>query len=58
MYQLAADMRGMGFIHSTGCDPTRNSALINPHMIDVVAKTGGGAVLPLDVGAHLAAHRA
>ena len=32
VYQLAADMGGMGFIHSAECDIMRNSALINIHM--------------------------
>ena len=33
VYQLAADMGGMGFIHSAACDIMRNSALINIHMV-------------------------
>jgi len=33
VYQLAADMGGMGFIHSAECEIMRNSALINIHMI-------------------------
>ena len=33
VYQLAADMGGMGFISSAECDIMRNSALINSHMI-------------------------
>jgi nucleoside-diphosphate-sugar epimerase len=40
VYQLAADMGGMGFIHTAECDIMRNSALINNHMIDVAAKLG------------------
>ena len=40
VYQLAADMGGMGFIHSAECDIMRNSALINNHMIDAAAKIG------------------
>jgi GDP-D-mannose 3', 5'-epimerase len=32
VYQLAADMGGMGFIHSAECEIMRNSALINIHM--------------------------
>lgn len=32
VYQLAADMGGMGFIHSAECDIMHNSALINIHM--------------------------
>jgi len=38
VYQLAADMGGMGFIHSAECDIMHNSALINIHMIDTAAK--------------------
>ena len=33
VYQLAADMGGMGFIHSEECAIMRNNALINNHMI-------------------------
>ena len=33
VYQLAADMGGMGFIHSAECEIMRNSALINIHMV-------------------------
>ncbi len=40
VYQLAADMGGMGFIHTAECDIMHNSALINVHMIDVAAKLG------------------
>jgi GDP-D-mannose 3',5'-epimerase len=32
VYQLAADMGGMGFIHSAECEIMHNSALINIHM--------------------------
>jgi nucleoside-diphosphate-sugar epimerase len=32
VYHLAADMGGMGFIHSAECEIMRNSALINNHM--------------------------
>lgn len=42
VYQLAADMGGMGFIHSAECAIMRNSALINIHMIDAAA----GAKVP------------
>jgi nucleoside-diphosphate-sugar epimerase len=38
VYQLAADMGGMGFIHSAQCEIMRNSALINIHMIDAAAE--------------------
>jgi nucleoside-diphosphate-sugar epimerase len=37
VYQLAADMGGMGFIHSAECEIMRNSALININMIDAAA---------------------
>ena len=40
VYQLAADMGGMGFIHSAECEIMRNSALININMIDAGAATG------------------
>ena len=40
VYQLAADMGGMGFIHSAECDIMHNSALINIHMIDASTRMG------------------
>ncbi|MBN1873153.1 MAG: NAD-dependent epimerase/dehydratase family protein [Anaerolineae bacterium] len=40
VYQLAADMGGMGFIHSAECDIMHNSALINIYMIDIAVKLG------------------
>jgi nucleoside-diphosphate-sugar epimerase len=40
VYQLAADMGGMGFIHSAECDIMHNSVLINVHMIDIAVKLG------------------
>lgn len=40
IYQLAADMGGMGFIHSAECEIMRNSALINIHMLHETAKKG------------------
>ena len=40
VYQLAADMGGMGFIHSAECEIMRNSALINIHMVHSSAKAG------------------
>jgi GDP-D-mannose 3',5'-epimerase len=40
VYQLAADMGGMGFIHSAECEIMHNSALINIHMIDTAARLG------------------
>ena len=38
--QLAADMGGMGFIHSAECEIMRNSALININMIHAAARAG------------------
>jgi GDP-D-mannose 3',5'-epimerase len=40
VYQLAADMGGMGFIHSAECEIMHNSALINIHMIHNSAEMG------------------
>ena len=40
VYQLAADMGGMGFIHTAECAIMHNSALINVHMVDAAAKIG------------------
>src|SRR5512147_2275448 len=40
VYQLAADMGGMGFIHSAECDIMHNSALINIHMTHSMAELG------------------
>ena len=40
VYQLAADMGGMGFIHSAECEIMHNSALINIHMIHNATKLG------------------
>jgi nucleoside-diphosphate-sugar epimerase len=40
VYQLAADMGGMGFIHSAECEIMRNSALINIHMTHSAATMG------------------
>jgi GDP-D-mannose 3',5'-epimerase len=42
VYMLAADMGGMGFIHSAECEIMRNSALINIHMIHAAANAGVG----------------
>ena len=42
VYQLAADMGGMGFIHSAECEIMTNSALINIHMVNAVADAGVG----------------
>jgi GDP-D-mannose 3', 5'-epimerase len=38
VYQLAADMGGMGFIHSAECDIMHNSALININMAYIAIK--------------------
>jgi nucleoside-diphosphate-sugar epimerase len=40
VYQLAADMGGMGFIHSAECEIMRNSALINIHMTHNASRLG------------------
>lgn len=40
VYQLAADMGGMGFIHSAECDIMHNSVLINVHMTHAAATLG------------------
>ena len=38
VYQLAADMGGMGFIHTAECEIMRNNSLININMITASAK--------------------
>ena len=40
VYQLAADMGGMGFIHSAECEIMRNNALINSNVVDAAAHGG------------------
>ncbi len=40
VYQLAADMGGMGFIHSAECDIMHNSALINIHLTHNASRLG------------------
>ncbi len=40
VYQLAADMGGMGFIHSAECEIMHNSVLINVHMTHQAALLG------------------
>ena len=40
VYQLAADMGGMGFIHSAECEIMHNSMLINVHMTKMAACMG------------------
>jgi len=40
VYQLAADMGGMGFIHSAECEIMHNSILINVHMTNQASQIG------------------
>jgi nucleoside-diphosphate-sugar epimerase len=40
VYQLAADMGGMGFIHSAECEILHNNALININMVHAAAQAG------------------
>jgi len=40
VYQLAADMGGMGFIHRAECEIMRNNALMNIHMTHSAAEAG------------------
>ena len=40
VYHLAADMGGMGFIHSAECEIMRNSAVMNINMIHCAARAG------------------
>jgi GDP-D-mannose 3', 5'-epimerase len=40
VYQLAADMGGMGFIHSAECEIVHNNVLINVHMTHAAAEMG------------------
>jgi nucleoside-diphosphate-sugar epimerase len=40
VYQLAADMGGMGFIHSAECEIMHNSVLINVHMTHHASRMG------------------
>lgn len=42
VYQLAADMGGMGFIHSAECEIMRNSMLVNLNVVDAAAEAGIG----------------
>ena len=42
VYQLAADMGGMGFIESAACEIMRNSALININMVHGSVESGVG----------------
>jgi GDP-D-mannose 3',5'-epimerase len=45
VYQLAADMGGMGFIHSAECEIMHNSLLINTHMSHAAAQHDVGRYL-------------
>jgi GDP-D-mannose 3', 5'-epimerase len=40
VYQLAADMGGMGFIHTSETEVLRNNVLINVNMADAAARAG------------------
>lgn len=40
VYQLAANMGGMGHIHSSECEIMYDNTLINTHMIDTAARMG------------------
>jgi len=40
VYQLAADMGGMGFIHAAECEIMHNNVLINAHMTHASAQRG------------------
>lgn len=42
VYQLAAEMGGMGYIHSSECEILHDSTLINTHMIDSAVAAGVG----------------
>ena len=56
VYQLAADMGGMGFIHSAECEIMRNSALINIHMTHAAADGGRQALFLLLLRLRLPRH--
>ena len=42
VYQLAADMGGMGFIHDAECEIMTHSALINLHVLNAASNAGVG----------------
>lgn len=42
VFQVSADMGGMGFIHSSECEIMRNNALINLNVVDAAAEAGVG----------------
>src|SRR4051812_16309736 len=42
VYQLAADMGGMGFIHSAQTDVMHNNVLINANVVNAAAAAGVG----------------
>ena len=58
VYQLAADMGGMGFIHSAECEIMRNSCLVNLNMTHAAATAGVPALPLLLVGLRLPRHGA
>ena len=50
VYQLAADMGGMGFISFAECEIMHNSMLINTHMVHTAAQKGDPALFLLLLG--------
>ena len=58
VYQLAADMGGMGFIHSAECEIMHNSALINIYMTHSAARPGHSALFLLLLRLRLPRHEA
>ena len=58
VYQLAADMGGMGFIHSAECEIMHNSALINIHMTHHASRMGSAALFLLIICLRLSGHAA
>ena len=58
VYQLAADMGGMGFISSAECEIMRNSALINIHMIKSASDHWCTTLLLLIIGLRISRYAA
>ncbi len=58
VYQLAADMGGMGFIHSAECEIMRNNVLININMVQAAADCGVRPAFLFILGMHLPGHEA
>ena len=58
VYQLAADMGGMGFIHNAECEILRNNALINIQMGRCCRAVGRSSLFFLILGVHLPRHEA